>query len=511
MENKTEKQNLGTLLRKRYKLALLIIASLVILSQIILQISISREKNYSTVINIAGRQRMLSQRITKSALSLYSLEDKNLIAESLQELIEATTLWEKSHFELLHRDQNMNLSGVNSEIVLNLFEEIEVSRKKILISSNRIIDSVQEDIFSKETLYSSLQTIDENEDIFLRGMDSIVYRYELESMNKIHIIKSYGFIILFVTLFVLLLETLFIFIPAEKEITVAFEKIHESHENLLKLFETAPAPMFLIDEESLNVMEFNELAEKMVGITNHIPQSLTLDNFLKDSPENRNIIGKIKNSPKLFNEEAILHTSVSDDLIALISSSKMNFYDKATILLGLSDITKLKKAEEILKRYATVDEMTGLLNKRSGMLILENLFEKSKTDSYNISLCFIDIDGLKAVNDTYGHEEGDWYIKTISKIIIANMRSEDCVFRYGGDEIIVIFGGCDSLKATTVLNRIQESLRLIEKEYNKPYKISFSYGIVDTNSTNAAIVENFISEADVLMYKNKKEKGVLRQ
>ena len=500
-------KNIGNRLRKRYIFAFSIIASLVILSQLIIQFVISGQESDSRVINIAGRQRMLSQRINKAVFGLYLAEDEKSKNAYFNELTFSVDLWKKSHIGLQNGDSQLGLPDENSKVVRQLFASIEHSHQTILKASYDIISIVEKGNYTKQDLYPKIQQIKENEAVFLKGMDTIVFQYDYESKGKINFIKHMELALLFITLFVLLMELIFIFRPAKNEINKAFAEIQGSYENLLNLFETSPAPMFLIDEESLNIMQLNNLAEEILWVKSDNPINLRLDSILKNSPGNKsNIIEKIKNNRKTSNEEALLRTYGKKNIVILISSSKINFYGKAAILLCLSDITKLKKAEKILKRYATVDEMTGFLNKRSGMLLLENAFEKAKGDISDLSLCFIDIDGLKTVNDTYGHDEGDWYIKAISKTILENMRPEDCVFRYGGDEIVLVLIDCDTLKAQSILKIIKKSLSIIKKEHNKPYKISISYGIVNNNSANTNNIYEFIKLADQVMYENKKRK-----
>lgn len=383
-------KNIGSILRKRYLLAFIIIASLITLSEIIIQFTISREESFSRIINIAGRQRMLSQRINKASFGLYLAEDPKSKDQYLNELKFSVDLWKHSHIALQNGDKEMGLPGNNSKTISELFATIEKSHQNIIKAANDIISIAQKATYKKEDLLLKINDIKHNEVIFLDGMDAIVFQYDYECIEKIKFTKRASIFILFFTFFVLLMELIFIFRPAEKEITNTFDEI--------------------------------------------------------------------------------------------------------------------QKTKDILKHYATFDEMTGFFNKRSGMLILENEFNKAKNENLNLSISFIDIDGLKNVNDTYGHAEGDWYIKTISNIILRNIGPKDSVFRYGGDEIVLIFNQCNILKAHSILKKIEKQISFINKEYNKPYKISISYGIVNNKLANINKVDSFIKYADKVMYENKRRK-----
>lgn len=503
---------ISSILGKRYILAFIIITSLIILSQVIMQITIHGEESDSRVINIAGRQRMLSQRISKAAFGLYVSEDIKAKKEYINELTFSVELWKSSHIALQNRDKQQGLSGKNSKAIQKLFADADPSYNNMLKASYDLISIIQSGSYTKQDLYPKIQQIENNEAIFLEGMDKIVFQYDFESSEKIKFIKYSEILILFIILAALLMEGIFIFIPSEKQIVQAFKKIEESRENLLRLFETAPSPMFLIDSKSMNIIHLNGLAKKVLELNDDYSINLLrLDRILKSSSENNcDVINKIKTNKELSGEEVIFSSLSNTNLSALISCSKINFYDKETIILGLSDITNLKRAEEVLKQYATTDELTGLLNKRSGMLVLENLFETAKTNKCNLSTIFIDIDGLKDVNDTYGHIEGDWYIKTIGKSIVNNMRSGDCAFRYGGDEIVLALYGCDSIDSKFILKSIEDVLKTIEKELSKPYPLSISYGIVDIDYLNPNTIYELIKKADELMYKSKKMKKSCR-
>ena len=112
-----ERKKVIKLIRNRYILAISIIALMLVLSQIIVQYNISSEEDKTSVINIAGRQRMLSQRINKTVLGLYSSEDYKDKVNYLNELTLSLQLWEDSHNGLLVGDAKMKLFGNNSQVI----------------------------------------------------------------------------------------------------------------------------------------------------------------------------------------------------------------------------------------------------------------------------------------------------------------------------------------------------------------------------------------------------------
>jgi diguanylate cyclase (GGDEF)-like protein len=102
------------------------------------------------------------------------------------------------------------------------------------------------------------------------------------------------------------------------------------------------------------------------------------------------------------------------------------------------DFEEIEKNMVLLREQATYDDMTSLFNKRSGMLFLEQEVNKAKRAKTPLTVCFIALDGLKKVNDTYGHEAGDEMIITFAEILKKTIRSSEISFRYGGDEFVIV-------------------------------------------------------------------------
>lgn len=502
-------KNISRIIRNRYVLALSIIVFLLILSQIIIQHNISNESYASRVINISGRQRMLSQRISKDAYGIFISEDEKTRLTYIEELKKSTDLWKESQLDLKNGDKDKGLPGDNSKKVIQLFSEIEGAHQAMLRASYEIIDIVQRGSYDKEQLWNRIKTIKDNEPLFLNGMDAIVFQYDTESKDKINFIRKIEALLLLLTFSTIILEVFFIFLPAEKSIEKTFTELKESRENLHKLFETAPVALLLVNDD-LSVILQNKFAKEMV-----VPQVPNIENLKLDkifdcgSNVSCDLFSKIKYNEKTENQEAILKLENSNKVV-LISSIKIYFNNKPSILLGLSDITRQKEVEEILKRFATYDELTGLVNRRSGWLILENIYEKAKAGLIDFSICFIDIDGLKSVNDTYGHDEGDWYIKTVANVFDGNIDKNNCVFRYGGDEILIILTNYNNLQANSFMKEIEKKLKKIQVSQSKSYPISISYGIVNFRDHKADTLEDYVRKADYFMYENKKLKKATR-
>lgn len=152
-----------------------------------------------------------------------------------------------------------------------------------------------------------------------------------------------------------------------------------------------------------------------------------------------------------------------------------------------------------IKIMATYDEMTGCLNRATGMQMLEDLIRLKN----EIIICFIDINGLKEINDELGHEQGDDLILNSVKIIRENIREDDLLIRLGGDEFLICFVNMGIDQVETTWLRILDKIKLAN-EGDKPYIISLSHGIAEIKKSDRNMLDELIREADIKMYEEKR-------
>ena len=116
------------------------------------------------------------------------------------------------------------------------------------------------------------------------------------------------------------------------------------------------------------------------------------------------------------------------------------------------------------------------------------------------------MDGLKWINDNFGHQEGDRAIIDVANIFKNTFRESDIVARMGGDEFAVIGIEAIHVDAEVLAARLQENIERRNKENTRPYKLSISVGVVRYNPENPCSVEELLDQADKLMYEQKRNK-----
>ena len=167
----------------------------------------------------------------------------------------------------------------------------------------------------------------------------------------------------------------------------------------------------------------------------------------------------------------------------------------------------LQNITEKLDRMSAFDGLTGLYNRVGFQIQADKYKMYAKSSGRSLYISFIDIDGLKKVNDTYGHHEGDWLIKTIAECLRKASREEEVCMRFGGDEFIVL--GLENVADGRHLEfeqEFQNHIRQVNESQKREYPVSASIGsytIDDVEHTNLQIV---IERADMEMYLRKKKK-----
>ncbi|MEM6642831.1 MAG: type IV pili methyl-accepting chemotaxis transducer N-terminal domain-containing protein [Bacteroidota bacterium] len=212
-----------------YLTALGCIALSIVISQVLIQTSIEDQQDDARVINVAGRQRMLSQKISKLALEIEraKFDDPNVRSE----LREALELWEQSHTGLLQGDEQQGLKGQNSRLILKMFGEIDAPYQVMRNNAKMLLRPGISDSISSLAVAEVLQ----NESTFLSGMDAIVFQYDREARAKVQKLKKTEYYLFFVSLFIILLELIFVFRPSAINIRKKVLELRQSEESSKKM------------------------------------------------------------------------------------------------------------------------------------------------------------------------------------------------------------------------------------------------------------------------------------
>ncbi len=191
----------------------------------------------------------------------------------------------------------------------------------------------------------------------------------------------------------------------------------------------------------------------------------------------------------------------------LIRDSIMKWIDGRDVHIETAtEISHSKEYEEKLTRLAAKDPMTGAFNREWGYKIIRDAVRVAQSDSESpLCLVLIGIDGLKAVNDSLGHDAGDDMVVQTVDLIRSSVRQDDFICRWSGDKFILALR-CGEKIAHKILNHIGDNMKAINAAGKSPFALSFSYGIAAVKPAKDESVDSLISSADKLMYINKMQK-----
>ncbi|HOB15902.1 MAG TPA: diguanylate cyclase [Defluviitoga sp.] len=176
------------------------------------------------------------------------------------------------------------------------------------------------------------------------------------------------------------------------------------------------------------------------------------------------------------------------------------------IILIITDITQKKKLEDLLRKYATIDDLTDTYNRRAGFLALERALQSAKKKKEPMSVVFVDVDNLKTINDNFGHDVGDFVLRKVAAVIKDSIRENDILIRVGGDEFVLGLPGAKREDAEKILQRIVEALNNVE--LGGGLKVDLSYGICEYDEFEKDLdLEYLVKLADNGMYEMKKRKN----
>jgi diguanylate cyclase (GGDEF)-like protein len=161
---------------------------------------------------------------------------------------------------------------------------------------------------------------------------------------------------------------------------------------------------------------------------------------------------------------------------------------------------QLESQADALKKLASFDELTGLLNRREILNRSTTLLEQAARSGFIVCFVMLDIDHFKKVNDNYGHAEGDRILKALGQCLINFGRKTDLIARYGGEEFLLVLPDTDINQTMMLSQRLHEEIATILLINGKP--ITASIG-VSTNQKLGCTFDDIFNQADIALYKAK--------
>ncbi len=188
--------------------------------------------------------------------------------------------------------------------------------------------------------------------------------------------------------------------------------------------------------------------------------------------------------------------------ICLIDRQPRAFSEEEEIILR--DLAAMVERELQLTELATIDELTGALNRRGFNLLAEQNLKLCRRKGLPASLVYFDVDKFKHINDNHGHAEGDRVLTAVADTMKAVSRDSDVFARFGGDEFVVLCTDAPPEVAQAVVDRFDRYLDEFAEINTLPYSINLSHGIIDFDPEAHASIADLLTAADEQMYRRKR-------
>jgi len=204
-----------------------------------------------------------------------------------------------------------------------------------------------------------------------------------------------------------------------------------------------------------------------------------------------------------------------------VSTTKVPLRDRAGTIVGLfgisRDITKRKLSElrlaeqtaklaeqsSELERLTLADDLTGLYNRRGLAAFGEQALYRARRDGTMVALLYLDLDGLKRINDTSGHSAGDNALRALSNVIKSTVRESDIAARIGGDEFCILLFDDAGTSVDHVAKRIRDAAGAARETYSLASALSISIGVLRIDARTPGSIDELLAEADKSMYVEK--------
>lgn len=199
------------------------------------------------------------------------------------------------------------------------------------------------------------------------------------------------------------------------------------------------------------------------------------------------------------------HRSLSDGryFVQTLSPVKGDAGQTVAVTVISKDITEHKQMEEKLRTLSLTDELTGLYNRRGFFTLSERLLKLCKRQKRGVFLLYADLDNLKEINDTFGHQAGDEILVAIAGIFKETFRESDIIARIGGDEFVVIPMGRSGDDVKVITARLCQNLENRNAKKGGEHRLSISFGTSYYDPESPSSIDDLVVHAEKLMYEQK--------
>ena len=221
------------------------------------------------------------------------------------------------------------------------------------------------------------------------------------------------------------------------------------------------------------------------------------------------VMGLLSSLPPL---PAILSVLLGASLLVALLTLPLYLLFWKPMVVTIAGITEHRALEEKYRSLSLTDDLTGLYNRRGFFSLADHTLKVASENQKGFTLLYADIDNLKEINDSRGHEGGNAALVNVARILMANYRQSDIVARIGGDEFIAILLETGKETVDTVISRLRIKLELHNAGSDDGSQARLSVGTAhfDPCAPRSRSIDDLLDEADKKMYEEKRRKKNFR-
>jgi diguanylate cyclase (GGDEF)-like protein/PAS domain S-box-containing protein len=375
------------------------------------------------------------------------------------------------------------------------------------VETRRIVDSANRVIAASPNVLDS-PVIVRSADL----LDSGVTVARIEISRSLRPLLVHTVIVAFIGLFFGMLSFIPFYVLPLRAVRRAEEESRKSEARYRRLFDSTMDGIYQVNADSVFTM-MNPAGARIFGYDD--PRQIigtSALNYWRDPVDRDKYRAELK-IRKTVSAYPIRARTRNGEPIELESSSRI-LEDEMGNFLGiegiLRDVTERRRMTEKLTTLSITDELTSLYNRRGFFTLGEHLLKMADRSKKVMFILYADLDGLKEINDTLGHQEGDRALAEVAELLRETYRKSDVIARIGGDEFVVIPVGFAGDNVEAICNRLKKNIEIRNAGADRKYGLSVSIGIAYYDPEHPCSLDELLIRADTLMYEQKRRQRKVR-
>ncbi len=286
-----------------------------------------------------------------------------------------------------------------------------------------------------------------------------------------------------------------------QDLQKSWNTIDKLNLQMAAMIDSSPFPIVISKITGDKILLINTKASELFGITKKECGYFKLKDFFVDDDNRNKLLKKLEKEHEVQDFDLMVCNLINTTPFWLAVSAKaIEYNNEMALYMAFQNITLRKERENSLQFQAERDPLTLAWNRRHFEKVVPEKIKEALKKSQNFSLLMLDADKFKNVNDQYGHKIGDKVLIELVACCQNDLREDDMVCRFGGEEFVVYLDNTNSKSAQIVAERLRQSIANLEVSGDNDEKIHFTVSIGVVSSENTASLDVLLRQVDDAMY-----------